>query len=46
MIAAPGVPGGAIIAASGLLTLMLGFNEVAVGIMVTHIVERLVLKNK
>ncbi|WP_100012830.1 dicarboxylate/amino acid:cation symporter [Lentibacillus sediminis] len=34
MIAAPGVPGGAIIAASGLLTSMLGFNEAAVGIMI------------
>ncbi|AXF55448.1 dicarboxylate/amino acid:cation symporter [Salicibibacter kimchii] len=34
MIAAPGVPGGAIIAASGLLTSMLGFNEAAVGVMI------------
>lgn len=34
MIAAPGVPGGAIIAASGLLTSMLGFNEAAIGIMI------------
>lgn len=34
MIAAPGVPGGAIIAASGLLTSMLGFNEAAVGLMI------------
>ncbi|MBB6449357.1 Na+/H+-dicarboxylate symporter [Geomicrobium halophilum] len=34
MIAAPGVPGGAIIAASGLLTSILGFNEAAVGIMI------------
>ncbi|SDI67244.1 cation:dicarboxylate symporter family transporter [Natribacillus halophilus] len=34
MIAAPGVPGGAIIAASGLLTSMLGFGEAAVGLMI------------
>ncbi|MBB6451140.1 Na+/H+-dicarboxylate symporter [Geomicrobium halophilum] len=34
MIAAPGVPGGAIIAASGLLTSMLGFNEAAIGLMI------------
>lgn len=34
MIAAPGVPGGAIIAASGLLTSMLGFNEAAIGVMI------------
>lgn len=34
MIAAPGVPGGAIMAASGLLTTMLGFNAEQVGLMV------------
>ncbi|OKL49329.1 dicarboxylate/amino acid:cation symporter [Boudabousia marimammalium] len=33
MIAAPGVPGGAIAAAAGLLTTMLGFNDVQVGLM-------------
>lgn len=33
MIAAPGVPGGAIAAAAGLLTSMLGFGEVEVGLM-------------
>ncbi|MGP5698872.1 cation:dicarboxylate symporter family transporter [Glutamicibacter arilaitensis] len=33
MIAAPGVPGGAIAAAAGLLTQMLGFGEVEVGLM-------------
>ncbi|WP_416151256.1 dicarboxylate/amino acid:cation symporter [Salipaludibacillus sp. HK11] len=34
MIAAPGVPGGAIMAAIGILTSMLGFSEVAVGLMI------------
>ncbi|MCE7794873.1 dicarboxylate/amino acid:cation symporter [Salipaludibacillus sp. CUR1] len=34
MIAAPGVPGGAIMAAIGILTSMLGFNEAAVGLMI------------
>lgn len=33
MIAAPGVPGGAIAAAAGLLTQMLGFGEVEIGLM-------------
>lgn len=33
MIAAPGVPGGAIAAAAGLLTQMLGFGEMEVGLM-------------
>ncbi|MDO5049630.1 MAG: dicarboxylate/amino acid:cation symporter [Actinomycetaceae bacterium] len=33
MIAAPGVPGGAIAAAAGLLASMLGFNEAEVGLM-------------
>lgn len=33
MIAAPGVPGGAIAAAAGLLSSMLGFNETQVGLM-------------
>ncbi|MGK9221103.1 MULTISPECIES: dicarboxylate/amino acid:cation symporter [unclassified Microbacterium] len=33
MIAAPGVPGGAIAAAAGLLTSMLGFGETEVGLM-------------
>lgn len=33
MIAAPGVPGGAITAAAGLLGTMLGFNDVQVGLM-------------
>lgn len=33
MIAAPGVPGGAIAAAAGLLTQMLGFGEIEVGLM-------------
>ncbi|MDO5720196.1 MAG: dicarboxylate/amino acid:cation symporter [Actinomycetaceae bacterium] len=33
MIAAPGVPGGAIAAAAGLLASMLGFNEAQVGLM-------------
>ncbi|MET0979567.1 MAG: cation:dicarboxylase symporter family transporter, partial [Paeniglutamicibacter terrestris] len=33
MIAAPGVPGGAIAAAAGLLAQMLGFGEVEVGLM-------------
>ncbi len=34
MVAAPGVPGGAIVTASALLSSMLGFNESQVGIMV------------
>ncbi|WP_250505953.1 dicarboxylate/amino acid:cation symporter [Bowdeniella massiliensis] len=34
MVAAPGVPGGAIVAASGLLTSMLGFSEPEVGLMI------------
>ncbi|OKL54456.1 sodium:proton antiporter [Bowdeniella nasicola] len=34
MVAAPGVPGGAIVAASGLLTSMLGFTEPQVGLMI------------
>lgn len=33
MVAAPGVPGGAIAAAAGLLSSMLGFNEAEVGLM-------------
>ena len=34
MIAAPGVPGGAIMAAAGVLTSVLGFGEAAVGLMI------------
>ena len=34
MVAAPGVPGGAIMAATGLLSSMLGFNEAQVGLMI------------
>lgn len=34
MIAAPGVPGGAVMAALGLLGSMLGFNETAIGLMI------------
>lgn len=34
MIAAPGVPGGAIMAAAGLLQSMLGFDDTAVGLMI------------
>lgn len=34
MVAAPGVPGGAIMTAAGLLTSMLGFNEAQVGLMI------------
>lgn len=34
MIAAPGVPGGAIMAAVGILQSMLGFDDVAVGLMI------------
>ncbi|MEE1651756.1 dicarboxylate/amino acid:cation symporter [Brachybacterium sp. J144] len=34
MIAAPGVPGGAIMAAAGILSSMLGFSEAAVGLMI------------
>lgn len=34
MIAAPGVPGGAVIAALGLLSSMLGFDETALGLMI------------
>lgn len=34
MVAAPGVPGGAIMTAAGLLSSMLGFNEAQVGLMI------------
>ncbi|WP_301108870.1 dicarboxylate/amino acid:cation symporter [Sporosarcina sp.] len=34
MIAAPGVPGGAVVAATGLLTSMLGFSEAMVALMI------------
>ena len=34
MVAAPGVPGGAIMAALGILTTMLGFGEAAMGLMI------------
>lgn len=34
MVAAPGVPGGGIMASLGLLTTMLGFNETAIGLMI------------
>ena len=34
MIAAPGVPGGAVMAALGLLSSMLGFDETALGLMI------------
>ncbi|HZH54753.1 MAG TPA: dicarboxylate/amino acid:cation symporter [Sphingobacteriaceae bacterium] len=34
MVAAPGVPGGAIMAAVGVLTSVLGFNEEAIGLMI------------
>jgi Na+/H+-dicarboxylate symporter len=34
MVAAPGVPGGAIMAAIGLLQSMLGFNEEMIGLMI------------
>lgn len=34
MIAAPGVPGGAIMAALGVLTAVLGFSEAAIGLMI------------
>ena len=34
MVAAPGVPGGAIMAATGLLSSMLGFDEKQVGLMI------------
>ncbi|PWH06695.1 sodium:proton antiporter [Brachybacterium endophyticum] len=34
MIAAPGVPGGAIMAATGILSSMLGFGDAAVGLMI------------
>src|SRR5690606_10286517 len=34
MVAAPGVPGGAIMAALGVLSSMLGFNEEALGLMI------------
>ena len=34
MVAAPGVPGGAIMAATGLLHSMMGFDEAAVGLMI------------
>ena len=35
MIAAPGVPGGAIMAAIGILEGILGFNEQMIGLMIT-----------
>jgi Na+/H+-dicarboxylate symporter len=35
MVAAPGVPGGAVMAALGLFASMLGFNEAAIGLMIT-----------
>jgi Na+/H+-dicarboxylate symporter len=35
MIAAPGVPGGAIMAAVGILQSILGFNEQMIGLMIT-----------
>ncbi len=35
MIAAPGVPGGAIMAAIGIIQSMLGFNEQMIGLMIT-----------
>lgn len=35
MVAAPGVPGGAIMAAIGLLTSMLGFDEALIGMMIS-----------
>lgn len=34
MIAAPGVPGGAVMAAIGLLSSMLGFNETMIALMI------------
>ena len=34
MVAAPGVPGGAIMAAVGILQSMLGFNEEMIGLMI------------
>ena len=34
MIAAPGVPGGAIMAAVGILQTMLGFDETMIGLMI------------
>src|SRR5699024_4886742 len=34
MIAAPGVPGGAVMAALGLLSTMLGFDETSLGLMI------------
>ncbi|QLK86797.1 dicarboxylate/amino acid:cation symporter [Staphylococcus sp. 17KM0847] len=34
MIAAPGVPGGSVMAASGILGSILGFNEAAIGLMI------------
>jgi Na+/H+-dicarboxylate symporter len=34
MVAAPGVPGGAIMAATGVLQSMLGFDEAAIGLMI------------
>ncbi len=34
MVAAPGVPGGAIMAALGVLTSVLGFHEAAIGLMI------------
>lgn len=38
MIAAPGVPGGAIVAATGILSSMLGFGEVETGLMIASYV--------
>ncbi|HCA99752.1 MAG TPA: sodium:proton antiporter, partial [Porphyromonadaceae bacterium] len=35
MIAAPGVPGGAIMAAIGIIQSMLGFDEQMIGLMIT-----------
>ncbi len=35
MVAAPGVPGGAVMAALGLFASMLGFSEAAIGLMIT-----------
>ncbi|WP_353626382.1 cation:dicarboxylase symporter family transporter [Bacillus sp. JCM 19041] len=34
MVAAPGVPGGAVMAATGILTSMLGFDEGAIALMI------------
>jgi Na+/H+-dicarboxylate symporter len=35
MVAAPGVPGGAVMAALGILESILGFNEAQLGLMIT-----------